>query len=246
MNILLPIFALAFLGSMAGLLGGIILLTNKKWGKFLSIHAVAFAAGVLLTVSLLNLLPESLEALSPQTALPFILLVMVVAFLLEQFLVHFHHHEKHKHNNLEIAIPLVLFGDALHNFLDGVAIAAAFLVEPRLGVFVAIATFLHELPQEIGDFGILASVGWSKVKIIGFNLLTAATTFLGAALTLLFATAVAGLTNYLLAVAAGLFLYIATIDLLPRVGARAKDVPWHQSALFLAGVLVMLVVTFYF
>lgn len=242
-DVFLPVFGLAALGSIAGLLGGLILLYNKNWGKFLGVHAVAFAAGVLLTISLIDLLPHSLEALSPNIVLPIILAVMVAASLLEQFLVHFHHHEEHQHSNLETAIPLVLFGDVAHNFLDGVAIAASFLVEPRLGLFVAIATFLHELPQEIGDFGILLSVGWAKIKIITFNLLTALSTFLGAGATLLFVTRVSGLTNVLLAVAAGLFLYISATDLLPKLGARSRDIGWHQSLLFLAGVVIMLLVT---
>lgn len=240
MDVILPVFGLAFIGSIAGLLGGIILLMSKKWGRFIGAHAVPFAAGVLLTLSLLDLLPESIEALGIEVTFPFILLVMVVAFLLEQFIIHFHHHDEHKHQELESAIPLVLVGDSLHNFLDGVAIAAAFLIEPRLGLFVAIGTFLHELPQEIGDFGILLSAGWQKLKIIGFNLATALSTFVGAGLTLLFAQD--QLVSYLLAVAAGLFLYIAVVDLLPRIGGRAKDVSWHQSASFITGILLMVLV----
>lgn len=243
MDIVLPVFGLSFVGSIAGLVGGVVLLTNKRWGEFLAVHAVAFAAGALLTVSLLDLFPEALESLGPDVVLPIILSVMVVAFLLEQFLVHFHHHEEHTHNELATTIPLVLFGDAVHNFLDGVAIAATFLIEPRLGVFVAIATFLHELPQEIGDFGILRAAGWKKLRIVAFNLATALTTFLGAGLTLFFAKLVGGVTDYLLAVAAGLFLYIAATDLLPKIGERGKDPAWHQAVLFLAGVALMFFVT---
>ncbi len=242
MNLILPVFGLAALGSVAGLLGGVILLTNRRAGKFLSVHAVALAAGVLLTVALLDLIPEAFE-MAGENAPLIILFVMVAAFLLEQFVVHFHHHEEHKHNDLETAIPIVLVGDAVHNFLDGVAIAAAFLTEPRLGVFVALATFLHEVPQEIGDFGILLSAGWRKIRIILFNLLTALTTFLGAGVTLLFAELVSGITQYFLAISAGLFLYIAATDLLPKIGGRARDIRWHQSLLFLVGVLVMLAVT---
>lgn len=243
MNLVFPVFGLAFLGSIAGLIGGVVLLTNKNWGKFLAIHTVPFAAGVLLSVSFLDLLPQAIRTLTAETALPFILVVIVVSFLSEQFLVHFHHHEEHKHDQLSSAVPLILFGDAVHNFLDGVAIAAAFLVEPRLGVLVSVATFLHELPQEIGDFGLLASAGWERSRIVIFNLITAATTFLGAGLALIFATTFAGITNYLIAVAAGLFFYIAATDLLPKVGGRSRDVTWHQSLLFLTGVLLIAAVT---
>jgi len=246
MNVILPIFGLSFLGSIAGLIGGIILLTNKKWGQSLSVHAVPFAAGVLLTVAFLDLLPESIAALSSEVALPFILVVIVAAFLLQQFLVHFHHHDEHKHNEFTKTVPLVLFGDSVHNFLDGVAIAATFLTEPRLGLLVAVSTFLHELPQEIGDFGLLAAAGWQKKRIITFNLITAAATFLGAGVALLFATTLVGVTNYLLAVAAGLFFYIAATDLLPKVGGRSRDIVWHQSLLFLVGVFLMATVTRFF
>lgn len=243
MELIFPVFGLAFLGSIAGLFGGIILLTNKRWGRFLAVHAVAFAAGVLLTVSLLDLLPESLELLGGEVVFPIILATIVVSFLLEQFLIHFHHHREYQRTQLGTAIPLVLIGDSLHNFLDGVVIAASFLIEPRLGFLVALATFLHELPQEVGDFGILLAAGWKKIHIIGFNLLTALTTFIGAGMTLLFAGGAEESTSWLVAVAAGLFFYIALTDLLPQIGARAKDVLWHQSLLFLAGVGLMAVVT---
>lgn len=243
MDVIIPVFGLSFLGSIAGLVGGVILLTNKKLGNFLSVHAVAFAAGVLLTVTILDLFPESISLLGEDVALLVILLVVVVSFLLERVIVHFHHHEEHEHRDIENVVPLVMFGDSLHNFLDGVTIAAAFLVEPQLGFLVALATFLHELPQEIGDFGILLAAGWKKGKIIIFNLLTALATFVGAGATLVFANIASGLVSFLVAVAAGLFLYIAAADFLPKIGQRSKDAQWHQSILFLAGVLIMTILT---
>lgn len=242
MDVVIPVLLLSFIGSIAGLLGGIILLLRQSWGRLVSVYAVAFAAGVLLTVSLTDLLPEAIESLEAGKALGIVLGVFVVASLLEKLIVHFHHHEDHGHDNLDSAVGFILVGDAMHNFLDGVSIAASFIADTRLGVFVALATFLHELPQEIGDFGLLLAAGWKRWKIITFNLITAATTFIGALGTLFFAPRIEGSIPFLLAVAAGLFLYIATTDLLPRAGLKRKGSTWRHYGLFVIGVMLMIAV----
>ena len=153
------------MGSVAGLIGGIFLLSQEKLAKVLSIHAIPFAAGVMLAVSLLDILPEAIEESNVRVVLQLVLLVVVVAFLFEQFLLHLHHHEGHV-KTLKTSLPLVISGDTIHNFIDGLAIATAFLVDPKLGFVVAVATFLHELPHEMGDFGLMLAAGWKKPKII--------------------------------------------------------------------------------
>lgn len=242
MDVLFPILGLTFIGSILGLMGGIILLANKKWGTFIAGYAVPLAAGVLLTISFLDLLPEALDELEVKTVMGIVLVVILAASFLEKLLVHFHHHGDHVRDNLQTAIPLILFGDSVHNFLDGVAIAAAFVTDARLGVFVALATFLHELPQEISDFGLLLNAGWSRLRIIGFNLLTALTTFIGAILTFFFAGRIEGVVPVLLAVASGLFIYIATADLLPGVGISKKGMGWSRYTLFVAGILLVVLI----
>lgn len=238
MENLLPVLGLATLGSLAGLSGGIVLLSRKEWAKSLSVHAIPFAAGVMLAVALLDLLPEALEEAEAHSILAIVLGTMVVAFFFEQFFTHIHHHEEHK-RTLKTSLPLIVAGDTIHNFVDGLAIAAAYLVQPSLGVLVALATFLHEIPHEMGDFGLMLAGGWKRAKIITVNVVSAFSTYLGAILVLVFSTSFEQNLAGLLAVAAGLFLYIGASDLLPEVQEEHKDKPWHQAGLLLAGVLVI-------
>lgn len=238
MENVLPILALATIGSLAGLLGGIFILSQKSWTKSLSAHAIPFAAGVLLSVSLLDILPEALNQSSAGTIFPIILAVIILAFFFEQFFFHLHHHEE-KPRTLRSSIPLVIFGDTIHNFIDGVVIAASFLVAPTLGVVVAIATFLHEIPHEMGDFGLMLAAGWKRQQVILVNILSALATYLGAIIVLLFSNTFEANLAILLAIAGGLFLYIGASDLLPEVGHHQKDSPWHQALLLLAGVFLI-------
>lgn len=239
MGVLLPVLGLATLGSLAGLVGGLILLSRRGWAQALSVHAIPFAAGVMLTVSFLDVLPEAIEESSVDTVFPIVLTVMVVAFFFEQFFMHLHHHSEHKRTTLRSSLPLVVAGDTVHNFIDGLAIAAAFLASPTLGIFVAIATFLHEIPHEMGDFGLMIAGGWDRRKIILTNILSALSTYLGATLVVVFFASADGFLGPLLAIAGGLFLYIGASDLLPEVKEEYKDSPWHQAGLLVFGVLLI-------
>lgn len=238
----LPVMGLATLGSLLGLLGGVTLLLNKKWAKTWSVHSIPFAAGVLIAVSLLDILPEAIEADGGKPVLGIVLLVMVITFLFEQFFIHFHHHGEHK-RTLKSPVFLVIIGDTVHNFIDGTAIAASYLVNPALGILVAVATFLHEIPHEIGDFGLMLKAGWGRRRVILVNLFSAMSTYLGALIVLAFSTVFDGQSSLLLAVAGGLFLYIGASDLLPEVEAEYKDSPWHQAMLLLAGVALIWALT---
>lgn len=235
----LAVFGLATLGSVLGLIGGILMLSRASWRKIISVHAIPFAAGVMLSVSLLDVLPEAIEVSNAGFVLKVVLLVMVVAFFFEQFFVHLHHHEEHARTTLTSSMPLVVAGDTIHNFIDGLAIAAAYLVEPSLGVLVAISTFMHEVPHELGDFGLMLTAGWSKTRAILVNLGSALATYLGAFTVLAFAQIFEANLGLMLAIAGGLFLYIAASDLLPEVQEDHRDKPWHQGALLLLGVAVM-------
>lgn len=238
MENLLSILALATLGSLAGLSGGILILSQKSWAKSLSAHTIPFAAGVLLSAALLNILPEAIEKSNTQFILLIVLIVMILAFFFEQFFFHLHHHQE-KPRTLKSSIPLVIFGDTIHNFIDGVVIAASFLVQPSLGMMVAIATFLHEIPHEMGDFGLMIAGGWRRQQIILVNILSALATYLGAIIVLVFSNTFEANLTILLAVAGGLFLYIGASDLLPEVGHHKKDNPWHQAILLLTGVALI-------
>jgi zinc and cadmium transporter len=238
---LIVLLYLAFIGSIAGLLGGVIFLLKDSWAKTLCRYAVPFASGVLLTIALIDLLPESALVIGV-SAFTITLAAFLAAFFFEQYFAQLHHHQGHGHSQLKSTVPLVVLGDTIHNFIDGVAIAAAFMVEPVFGVVVAFASFLHETPHEIGDFGILLSAGWSKRKTFIVNLLSASTTFLGALFVYFFVADNPETVGVLLAIAAGLFLYLGASDFLPEVGKGKGKYRTSKLAVLLLGVVIMFLV----
>lgn len=238
---------LSLVGSVAGLVGGVIFLLKRSWSKKLSFFAIPFAAGVLLSVSLLHLIPEAAEVMGHRAYL-FILSSFLGAFIFEKYFASLHHHEEHINTLQKSTIPLVIFGDTIHNFIDGVAIAAAYLAAPGLGITVALSTFLHETPHEIGDFGVLISRGWSRKKTFIANLLSALTTIPGALVVFyLFPNAGEDSVAWLLAIAAGIFLYLGASDFLPEVGEHdSKRDTFTKVLLVIMGALAMYSMTLLF
>jgi zinc and cadmium transporter len=245
MNNILLLIVLSTIGSVAGLIGGLILLFREKWAKALASVSVPLAAGVLLTVSLLDLLPEAIEE-AGEVSFSVILLVFVILFMIERFLFYFHHHLEgeshsgHSHNKAETVTSLVIFGDTIHNFLDGVVIGTTFLVNPQLAFLVAFSTFLHETPHEVADFGILLAKGWSRGKAFWANFLSALATFPGAFLTYFFAERIESGTGILLALAAGFFLYVATTDFLPEATHAPRKFLGRQALFLLIGIAIII------
>jgi zinc and cadmium transporter len=228
---------------MAGLVGGVIFLLKKEWARTLCKYAVPFAAGVLLSVSLLHLLPEAVH-LTGEKAYFIVLIALLSSFFFEQYFAHLHHHEGHKHVETKASAPLVVFGDTIHNFIDGVAIASAYLIDPYFGLVVTLSTFLHETPHEIGDFGVLMSAGWSRSKTFIANLFSATATFPGALLVFFLLRDAHDKIGILLAISAGIFLYLGASDFLPEVGEEEKGVAtWKKLSLLVIGVLLMYVLS---
>ena len=178
---------------------------------------VAFAVGALLGDVFIHLLPElSEKGFSLEISLA-ILSGVVVFFILEK-VVHWHHchHVHHKKEYITFTY-MSLAGDLLHNAIDGIILAGAFVASPVIGFSTAIAILLHEIPQEIADFGVLLKGGFSKKKALAFNFITALSAFIGAIIALILGNTIEGVTPLLLAFAAGSFLYIAGTDLLPQL-----------------------------
>jgi len=239
MNPLIAILLLSFVGSVAGLVGGVVFLLKKEWARTLCKYAVPFAAGVLLSVSLLHLLPEAVHLIG-EPAYFIVLIALLFSFFFEQYFAHLHHHEGHKHVTIKASAPLVVFGDTIHNFIDGVAIASAYLVDPYFGLVVTLSTFLHETPHEIGDFVVLMSAGWSRGKTFMANLLSATATFPGALLVYFYLRNAHDKIGILLAISAGIFLYLGASDFLPEVGEEEKGVStWKKLSLLVIGILLM-------
>jgi zinc and cadmium transporter len=198
---------------------------------------VSFASGSLLGAAFLHLIPESLfpESLSAynETAVIAMLVGILAFFLLEKYLWR-HCHEREC--PIHPFAYLNLVGDGVHNFIDGVVIAASYLTSVSLGIATTFAVIAHEIPQEIGDFGILVYGGLSKRKALFYNFLSAIIAILGAALMYFFASFFPSLT-LLLAFAAGHFIYIATTDLIPELHKETKTT--KSAAQFLLLILGM-------
>lgn len=246
---LLTLLAYTTLGSVAGLIGGAIIFIKDSWARVLCKYAVPFAAGVLLSVSLLHLLPEAEHGIGEKAFL-IVLLALLSSFFFEEYFAHLHHHEHKQRTKIKGSVPLVLFGDTIHNFIDGVAIAAAYLTNPAFGLIVAFASFLHETPHEIGDFGILVAAGWKKSKALFVNFLSALSTFPGA-LWVYFTFKGEDIHHnsgigILLAVSAGVFLYLGASDFLPEVGDGHPEIKrWKEFLLLLLGVFIMYVLVIF-
>lgn len=244
MELLFWILAFSFVGSMLGLAGGFLLLINEKLTNRFAFYLVSFSAGALLSAAFLHLLPEALEETQNYSVLSYTLFGIVLFFILEKYFLWYHHHKKDHRKHTHTFTNMILLGDAIHNFIDGVIIAATFLVSIPLGIITSIAAFLHEVPQEIGDFAVLLYGGMKRKRIIALNLLTALATFVGAVLTFFFAFFLEGFLFSLVAFAAGNFIYIASSDLIPETHANiGKGKNLIHIFLFLLGIFVMYLMT---
>lgn len=241
MSTFILILASTFLVSAISIIGILFLVLRKKLLDKISLMLVSFASGSLLGGAFLHLIPE---ALSPYDESVFIVILVgiFVFFLLEKSL------WKHCHEKECPVHPfayLNLFGDGLHNFIDGLIIAASFLVSIPLGTAATLAVISHEVPQEIGDFGILVYGGLSKNKALFYNFLTAITALVGATFMYVLYVFSPFIPNmaYLLAFAAGSFIYIATTDLIPELRKeRNLTISIVQIILLLGGITFMWVI----
>ncbi len=202
-------------------------------------YLISFSAGALLGDVFIHVIPEMSEAgFTPQTGIYFIVGI-VIFFLLEKYILWHHSHGEHD-ESLHSATYLTIAGDALHNFLDGLVIAASFLVSLPLGIAATVAVVFHEIPQEIGQFAILIHGGWSKGKALLYNFISALTSFIGAAFVLVFARQLEGAPTFLLALAAASFIYIAMADIIPQLHKeRSPSKSFWQIIAFIVGVIVM-------
>ena len=228
---------LTLAGSLGGaLVASALLFFNDRLRVQLVPWLVSYAVGTLLGVALLVLLPEALEHLSAKAVLGSLLAGIMLFFLLEKLVLwrHCHTHDCEAHG---MAAPMVIIGDAFHNFLDGVIIGTAVRTSIPLGVSTALAVATHEIPQEIGDMAILLHAGYSRRKALVLNLVSGVSAVLGALVAVLALEWVPQITQYVLSVAAAGFLYIAMADLIPDLHrGRIDSTTLRQLALALAGI----------
>ncbi len=207
-------------------------------------YLVSFAVGGLLGGAFFHLLPESMETGNPSIFV-YVLSGIMIFFLIEKFL-HWRHCHK-GHCDAHTFTYLNLIGDGIHNFIDGMIIAASFGADMRLGVVTTLAVAAHEIPQEIGDFGILVYGGFSKAKALLFNLLSGLTAMAGAVIAYFSFNQIVWLKEFLIPFTAGGFLYIALVDLIPELHKEAgKDNIALQFITMIGGLLLMWLLKIYF
>jgi zinc and cadmium transporter len=202
-------------------------------------HLVSLSTGVLLGTALMNILPEAFESgAKPQGLFMTLLGGLMFFFLLEkaELYRHTHHHEgdgHHHHHHFDEEQAgrggfSVLVGDSIHNFCDGIIIAAAFLADVRLGTVTALAIIAHEIPQEVGDYIVLLNAGFSRTKALMFNAISGFAACLGGLVGYLVVGPWESLFPYLLVAASSSFIYVSVADLIPQLQRR---LPWRETGL---------------
>lgn len=224
--------------SLISLVGVFTLSLKDKILDEILLLLVGFSAGTLAGGAFLHLLPESLEKLPGGETFVYALVGFTVFFLMERILYWRHCHEGHC--DVHAFSYLNLFGDGLHNFIDGLVIAGSFLGGIPLGIATTVAVVTHEIPQEIGDFAVLIYGGFSKGRALFYNLLSGLTAVAGGVIGYFLATTIAGFSAALLPLTAGGFIYIAASDLIPELH-KEKDANKSNLAfiLFIFGLLFM-------
>jgi zinc and cadmium transporter len=204
-------------------------------------YGVPFAAGTMIVTALIGLLPEAMHSIGPSSLAVFTFSFLLL-YVLEKLFIKFHHHS-HSHSEesqtkktIKSSVPIVLVGDTLHNFIDGVAIAVSYAINPGLAVITAISTFLHEVPHEIGDFSILLKAGFSKRKVLIINVLSALVSILGAMIVSFIAPSEVVIGN-LLAITAGIFFYLGVVDFLPHAFDSEHNSSFKSKFKVVASVL---------
>ena len=231
--------------SILGSLGGVIvastfLLLHERIRTRIVPWLISYAVGTLVGVALLALIPEALASLPARNAMLTMAAGILSFFLLEKAVIWRHCHDDEECHVHSTAASLVIVGDALHTFVDGAVIAAAVLTSVPLGLTTALAVAAHEIPQEVGDVAILLRAGYSKMRAFTLNLLAGVGGILGAAAMVLASSQVPQALPYVLAFAAGSFLYVAMADLIPDLH-RGNVGGARQLLLIAAGIATIAV-----
>ena len=254
MDLLVLIIIFTAIGGVLSVtMAGIFLLLPDDLRTRILPHGISFSIGALLAVAFWGLIPHAFEEVQPeqfQTLSGTILVGILGFFVLEKLLIWRHCHsgpceaygdgEHNHHHGQKSAGTLIIIGDGIHNFVDGVLIAAAFLTDVQLGIVTSLAVAAHEIPQEVGDFAILLQSGYSKSKALFFNVLSSFTTVIGGVLAYYSLEDLHDTLPFFLALASSSFIYIAVADLIPSLHKKTDmKTSLQQIALIVAGVLVI-------
>ena len=247
MSLLTWIVVSSIAGSLVSLAGGIVLLWRQNVARRWSRQLSAFAAGTLLGTAFFDLLPEALADHEPEPILFATLGGFLAFLLLEQpvLMIHVHHTCDHEHaKTKDASTPLIVVGDTLHNFIDGVVIGGTFLVGIPIGILTSVAVAAHEIPQEMGDFIILLRNGMARGRVLAVNVFSGLATLLGAVMIWSLGTRISAMIPHFLGATAGFFIYIAAVDLIPEVHHTHEERDLLSSTIaLLVGVVVIGVAT---
>lgn len=217
--------------------GILVLMVKEDLLRRIIFFLVSISAGALFADAFFHLIPESFEAIPTQVITPLLIMFGIVLFFsLEKFL-HWHHHHAEVGEIDDAKIhpvgPMVIISDVVHNFIDGVIIAASFMVNIPLGIATTIAVILHEIPHEIGNVALLIHAGFTRKKAVIMNCLSALSSIVGAILLIVIGNKIEMISYYLLPFAAGSFIYIAGSDLVPELH---KDIGVKKALIQLLGL----------
>lgn len=248
MDLLWYIIIFSLLGGVLSLSLASLLLINKKVALKFASYGLPFAAGALLAAVFFDLLPEGVEHNENETLFIAVLIGILLFFFAERFIRWFHHHHQHDHNHKvqkDPGIPLLIAGDTVHNILDGVAIAAAFLISIPTGIVTTLAVAAHEIPQEVGEFGALLGKGVRRRNVVLINILSSLAATAAAIATYFIGQSEALPMGIIFGLSAGFLLYVALSDIIPSLhesNKKKKLFDW-QPLLLLAGVATVAIVT---
>lgn len=239
---LLSVFAI----SLISLAGVFTLAINQKILRKVLLLFVSFAAGTLLGDAFIHLVPKSFSSDLPTLSISFLILSgILIFFILEKFLKWHHCHDEDCEIHPRHIAFMNLVGDGLHNLIDGAIIAGSYLVSIPLGIATTTAVLMHEIPQEIGDFGILLHSGFTSRKALAYNFFSAVLAFAGALFVLLLSGSIESLSLYLLPITAGGFIYIASSDLIPELHKETRlSKSFIQLFFFILGIAIMVLLSY--
>ncbi|MHC1774761.1 MAG: ZIP family metal transporter [Lentimicrobium sp.] len=240
MGIIYVIIAL-FLGSVGSVaLAGLLLLFGNEKLEKVSTYLMYLAGGTLLGAAFLGMIPKAISMAEPRLILQTVMFGILIFFVLEKIILWRSCRNKNCERHMNAAAPIILIGDAFHNAIDGVVIAASFLTSTELGIFVTLSVVLHEIPQELGDFGILIKSGFSRSKAFWFNVLSGATAIVFGVAAFYTLDILRSLIPYALAFSASSFLYIALADLIPEMHRKTSlKASLSQVVLIALGIAII-------
>ncbi|MFH0855884.1 MAG: ZIP family metal transporter [Candidatus Omnitrophota bacterium] len=227
-----------FLVSIISLVGIITLAIRDELLHKIIFCFIGFSAGALIGSAFLHILPEALEKTNSTAVFSYLISGLTLFFLLERYLHWRHCHDKDC--SIHAFTYLNLFGEALHNFIDGIAISASFVISIKLGIATTLAIILHEIPKELGNFGVLIYGGFSRSRALFYNFISALAAIIGALAGYFISDSIHGFSNFIMPLTAGGFIYIAASDLIPEIH-KEKDQARATLAFisFLFGVMFM-------